>query len=203
MAVRIDEFRAKLYLYFNISCAFLYFALFLRWLILLPLVTSKFLPGGIHEFLCYLMLYSSIGDILWSLKFNGISSVFLDRSLLKRLNFLYFVVVMHYYDDYEHAPVLKNASYSNFIIGLSFSQSYHHWCQLFRSLKGGERKTAWSRLNMFIAIPLLYLSEFYLLLLNTQNGNYHNGNLITQINRIVLIVYLPICMHTYKKLLTS
>lgn len=97
----------------------------------MPLVGSRFLPGGIHEFLIYLMFCSSIMEVIWLLRFHGFKYGLLSRTFLKDLDFIYLVSVIHFYDDYEHALILKNASYSSFIISLSLSQAYCHWCKLF------------------------------------------------------------------------
>lgn len=191
----------RLYQFFHLSVSFLYCGLFVRWLILLPLVTSKYLPGGIHEYLCYLILYSSIGSLLWWVKSHGINRSIFDKSVLKNLNLVYFVSILHFHDDYEHAPVLKNTSYSSFIIGLSFIQMYHHWGKLFKYARS-RTNNLWWKVNTFVMIPLCYLSEFYLLLLNTQNDNFHNGPKTVLFNKFVLVLFLPICLHLYMKLLS-
>ncbi|CAI1974545.1 hypothetical protein SEUBUCD646_0F01050 [Saccharomyces eubayanus] len=192
----------KLYQYYQLATSFLYAALFTRWLILMPLVGSRFLPGGIHEFLIYLMLCSSIVETLWLLKFYGVKNGILSRTLLKDLNFIYLVVVIHFHDDYEHALILKNSSYSSFIICLSLSQAYCHWCKLFKRKGAKERTLIW-KANTFITLPILYLSEFALLLLNIQVKNYHSTPTLDIINRVVLLAYFPILLSAYKILLTK
>lgn len=168
----------------------------------MPLVGSRFLPGGIHEFLIYLMLCSSIVETLWLLKFYGVKNGILSRTLLKDLNFIYLVVVIHFHDDYEHALILKNSSYSSFIICLSLSQAYCHWCKLFKRKGAKERTLIW-KANTFITLPILYLSEFALLLLNIQVKNYHSTPTLDIINRVVLLAYFPILLSAYKILLTK
>lgn len=192
----------KLYQFFHISTAFLYCALLIRWMVLIPLTSTRFLPGGIHEFLCYLMIYSSIGSILWWVKFQGLNKRLLNRHNLKNINLIYFVAVMHFYDDYEHSPVLKNSSYSTFIVGLSLTQMYHHWCKIFKTKKTNTNSRSMiQRINLYVAIPLLYISEFYLLLLNTEIDNYHNGPNVVLLNKAVLVTFIPLCMHLYRGLL--
>ncbi|CAI4061141.1 hypothetical protein SKDZ_06G1100 [Saccharomyces kudriavzevii ZP591] len=192
----------KLYQYYQLSTSFLYAALLARWLILMPLVGSRFLPGGIHEFLIYLVLCSSVVETLWLLKFYGFRNGLYSRTFLKDLNFIYLVRVIHFYDDYEHALVLKNASYSSFIICLSLSQAYCHWCKLFKRKGVKERTLVW-RANTFITLPILYLSEFALLILNIQVKNYHSTPTLDIINRAVLLAYFPILLTAYKKLLSK
>lgn len=166
----------------------------------MPLVGSRFLPGGIHEFLIYLMLCSSIVETIWLLKFHGVKNGILSRTFLKDLNFIYLVMVIHFHDDYEHALILKNSSYSSFIICLSLSQAYCHWCNLFKR-KGAKKRTLIWKANTFITLPILYLSEFALLLLNIQVKNYHSTPTLDVINRVVLLAYFPILLTAYKKLL--
>ncbi|EJS43873.1 YFR042W [Saccharomyces arboricola H-6] len=192
----------KLYQYYQLSTSFLYAALLARWLILMPLVGSRFLPGGIHEFFIYLMLCSSVVETLWLFKFYGLKNGLLSRTFLKDLNFIYLVRVIHFYDDYEHALILKNASYSSFIICLSLSQAYCHWCKLFKRKGVKERTVIW-KINTYITLPILYLSEFALLLLNIQVKNYHSTPTLEIINRAVLLAFFPILLTAYKKLLTK
>ncbi|CCC70875.1 hypothetical protein NCAS_0F03910 [Naumovozyma castellii] len=187
----------KLYQYYQLSTSFLFAALLARWLIIFPLAGARFLPGGVHEFLCYLMIYASVGEIIWLFKFYPLKSVIFSKTLLKDLNFIYFVLVLHFYDDYEHALVLKNISYSVFIIGLSLNQAYHHWCKLFKR-SGRKKNTLVFKVNNLLGSPLLYLSEYYLLLLNVQNPNFHSTPLLDIINRIILIIYFPIALAVYR-----
>ena len=78
----------KLYQFFHISSAFLYCALLVRWLVLLPLVSRKYLPGGIHRFLCCLMVYSAVGNILWWIKMRGLAWSIFNRHNLKNINLI-------------------------------------------------------------------------------------------------------------------
>lgn len=197
MPILSKRLTARLFQLSHISSGFLYVALLARWLILLPLVGSKFLPGGIHEFLCWLLIYSSILELVWLIKFRGIVGGVLTRRFVKDVNFLYFVLVMHHYDDYEHAPVLKNASYSSFVIGLALNQAYSHWCSLFKR-PVHAKKSRFQKADTYLLMPLLYLSEMYLLLLNVQNPSFHSFPLLDKINKVVLIAFLPIALSLYK-----
>lgn len=196
MAVISNRLISRLYQFTHMSCGFLFVALLIRWLILLPLVGSKFLPGVIHEFLCYLLVYSSVSELIWLLKFRGFIKTFSTRTFMKDLNFLYFVLVMHYYDDYEHAPVLKNASYSSFIIGVAFTQAYSHCNSLFKRSTLVGRGTIW-KADTYFMMPLLYLSEMYLLLLNLRNPSFHTFPLLDKLNRVVLVIFLPVALSLY------
>lgn len=198
MAVFSLRIISKLYQFYQICTAFLYFALLARWIILLPLVGSKFLPGGIHEFLCHLMVWSSVVELVWLFGFRGLKGGIQSRTLVKCLNFIYFVAVLHFHDDYEHALVLKNTSYSSFIIGLSLTQSYSHWCKLFK--RGYvTKRSLFYKLETWIWMPLLYTSEFYLLLLNVQNPNFHSTPVLDKINKVVLVLFFPIALTLYKR----
>ncbi|CEP62966.1 Keg1p LALA0_S06e07976g [Lachancea lanzarotensis] len=190
--------KARFYQYFRITSAFLYAALVARWAILYPLVGSKFLPGGIHEFLCYLMVYAGTLEMVWSFVFHGLKRTLFSRTMLKNTNLLYFVSVLHFYDDFEHAPVLKSEAYSSFIVALGLSQTYCHWCKLFRSPKY-KRKTLLQKLDTFATLPVLYLSEGYLLLLNLQTPNFHTNAWLQIVNKTVLVAFIPICLHSLKK----
>ncbi|GAV54641.1 hypothetical protein ZYGR_0AN01090 [Zygosaccharomyces rouxii] len=198
MAILSRSMVSKLYQWYQICTTFLYLALLARWIILLPLVGSKFLPGGIHEFLCHLMVWSSMAELVWLLKFHGFKKGFQSRTLVKCLNFFYFVTVLHFHDDYEHALVLKNTSYSSFIIGLSLTQAYSHWCKLFK--RGFvSKRSLFYRLETWIWMPLLYISEFYLLLLNVQNPNFHSTPVLDRINKVILVLFFPIALTLYKR----
>lgn len=193
---------SRLYQYYRLSASFLFAALLARWLVLLPLVGTKFLPGGIHEYLCYLILYASFGELFCLFGFHGLFGALTSSTLLKNLNMLYFVAVMHFYDDYEHAPVLKNSSYSSFIIGLSFTQMYCHWKKLFKHTHG-RKNSIWRKVDTLAMMPLFYLSEFYLLLLNVQNPNFHSTLPLDRLNKFVLVVFIPLSLHMFKKQISS
>lgn len=192
------RFVHKIYQYYQLSTSFLFAALLARFIVLAPLVSLRFLPGGIHEFLIYLILYATIGEIFWLFKFRGVKNGIFSRTFIKDLNFLYFVLVMHFYDDYEHALILKNMAYSYFIVGLSTSQGYYHWTQIFKRAGFKERTLLW-KIYTYVSLPLLYFSEFYLLLLNVQNPGYHTTPLLNKINKVVLVLFFPIALSLYKK----
>ncbi|CCE63341.1 hypothetical protein TPHA_0E02490 [Tetrapisispora phaffii CBS 4417] len=200
--IALDRLIHRLYQYYQISTTFLYVALIARWIILFPLVSSKFLPGGIHEFLIYLLGISSIVEMLWQFYFHGVIRSLKSRTVLKDMNFIYLVRVIHFYDDYEHAVILKNTSYSSFILALGFTQAYSHFNKIFKGNKVSKRSWFW-KINAFIMLPTLYLSEFYLLLLNLNNYNYHSTLLLDKINYLVLIVFLPLSCLLYKGEFTS
>lgn len=188
----------KLYQYYHLSCTVLFAALWARFTILLPLVGRKFLPGGIHEYLCYLLAVSSAIDIVWIGYFYGLRRLWFNPTLWKDLNFIYFVGVLHFHDDYEHAPVLKNTSYSTFILTLSLNQSYHHWCKMFKRTPGTRRRTIIWKFNYWCLMPVLYISEFILLLLNVRNPNFHSTPWLDRLNQFALVVYLPVVISIYK-----
>lgn len=197
----VSQFVSKLYQYYQLTSSFLFVALASRWLILFPLVGVRFLPGGIHEFLIYLLLGSSLVEIMWLFVFRGLSGAFRKRTIYKDLNFLYVVLVFHFHDDYEHALVLKNISYSVFIVSLGLSQAYCHGTQLFKRAPNHRRKTTVWKLNTFIVLPALYISEFCLLLLNLQFPNYHSTEFLKVVNQFVLVVYFPVALVCYRKLI--
>lgn len=193
--------KSRLYQYFRLSSSLLFAALVARWAVLFPLVGSKFLPGGIHEFLCYLMLYAGFFEIVWTYAFRGFKRTLLSRTLLKDVSFLYWVGILHFYDDYEHALVLKNISYSTFIVTLGLSQTYCHWCKLFKSPSKNRNTILW-KIDTFLTLPILYLSEFYLLLLNVQTPNFHSYHWLEIVNKVVLIIFIPISLHAFRKQLS-
>lgn len=195
---KISPLKSRLYQYFRLSSSLLFVSLAARWVALFPLVGAKFLPGGIHEFLCYLMVYAGLFEIVWTLAFRGFKKTLFSRTFLKDVNFLYFVANLHFYDDYEHALVLRSICYSSFILTLGASQAYCHWCKLFKG-SGKKRKTFLSIADTFATLPILYLSEFYLLLLNVQTPNFHSFPWLETLNKIVLVVFIPVCLHALKK----
>ena len=195
----VSHIVSKLYQYYQLASSFLYVALASRWLILFPLVGVRFLPGGIHEFLMYLLLGSSLLELVWLFVFRGLKGAFRQRTVYKDMNFLYVVGVLHFHDDYEHALVLKNISYSVFIVALGVSQAYCHGTQLFKRAPNYRRKTLLWRLNTFVALPALYISEFCLLLLNLQFPNYHTTELLRAVNQVVLVIYFPVALTCYRK----
>lgn len=193
------KFVNRLYQYYQLSTSFLYLALLSRWIILFPLVGTRFLPGGIHGFLIYLLFISSVVEIFWLFKFRGFKGIFRKRTIYKDLNFLYVVLVLHFYDDYEHALVLKNISYSIFIISLSCSQAYCHGTQLFKRAPNYKRKTLMWKFDTFVSLPVLFISEFCLLLLNLQFPNYHTTKELDLFNKFILVIYFPFALTCYKK----
>ncbi|KAH3900829.1 Keg1p SCDLUD_002282 [Saccharomycodes ludwigii] len=182
---------SKLYQLSRLITLILYTTLLGRWIGLIILVDVKFLPGGIHEFLCNILVFSSALELFWMLVVFHYINWF---TLLKNLNFIYIVVALNFWDDYEHAPLLKTYSYSIFIIGLSLSQMYCHWRKLFKS-GNTNSKSLQFLLNKWIWSPSLYISEYYLLLLNMhQYRNFHNTLALETFNKIVVVIYLPILL---------
>ena len=191
-------FTHKLFQLYQLQTTLLYLALFGRWLVLMPLVGSRYLPGGIHEYLCYLLVIVSVFEVLWSLYFHGVRG-FISQRVLKSLNYLYLVLNLHFYDDYEHAPLLKTSAYSTFIIGVSLVESYQHWCRLFKRGPNYKRETRYWKFISYVMLPCLYLSEFVLLLLNRQLPNHHTTEQLELVNTVVLILYFPMALTVYKR----
>lgn len=210
----------KLYQYYRISNTFLYAALFTRWLILFPLVGGKFLPGGMHMFLIKLMIYSTAGEIVWLFKFRSWKRAVLSRTMLKDFNFIFIILTLHYRDNYEYALVLRNVSYSLFIVSLALSQCYVHCSNLFKQepprrtndnntndnnnntvvLRTSSKKTTiLSKIYSFVILPTMYTSEFNLLLLNVQYSNFNNLPWLQLINKIILVLFIPVVLTCWKR----
>lgn len=209
----------KLYQYYRISNTFLYAALFTRWLILFPLVGGKFLPGGMHMFLIKLMIYSTAGEIVWLFKFRSWKRAILSRTMLKDFNFIFVILTLHYRDNYEYALVLRNISYSLFIVSLALSQCYVHCSNLFKQepprrtnnnntndnnnavvLRTSSKKmTILSKIYSFVILPTMYTSEFNLLLLNVQYSNFNNLPWLQLINKIILVLFIPVVLTCWKR----
>lgn len=209
----------KLYQYYRISNTFLYAALFTRWLILFPLVGGKFLPGGMHMFLIKLMIYSTVGEIVWLFKFRSWKRAILSRTMLKDFNFIFVILTLHYRDNYEYALVLRNVSYSLFIVSLALSQCYVHCSNLFKQepprrtnnnntndnnnavvLRTSSKKmTILSKIYSFVILPTMYTSEFNLLLLNVQYSNFNNLPWLQLINKIILVLFIPVVLTCWKR----
>lgn len=192
----------KIFQLYQLQGAFLYLALLMRWLVLMPLVGSRFLPGGIHEFLCYLLGIASIFDILWSLYFRGPVGGILNRITLKSVNYLIVIANLHFYDDYEHAPILRSAAYSTFIITVSLFESYQHWCRLFKRGPNHKWRTGYWKFISYVIAPSLYLTEFYLLLLNLRIPNFHMTKSLEFLDKCILVIYFPVALTAYKKYLS-
>ncbi|CCK70038.1 Keg1p KNAG_0D02890 [Huiozyma naganishii CBS 8797] len=189
----------RLYIYYQLSTSVLFLALFARWAVLYPLVSGRFLPGGIHVFLISLICYATVGELLWSLKFRRVSGTLKSATLLKDANLLYFCLAMNHISDYDHSLVLKNISYSAFIIGLSLSQCYVHATQMF---KRGE--PLWfsgflRRVYVYILLPVMHLSEFNLLLLNVQSSQSIESPVLDIVHKIVLVFFLPLACVAWRK----
>lgn len=192
----------KIFQLYQLQGTFLYLALLMRWLVLMPLVGSRFLPGGIHEFFCYLLAITSISDILWSLYFRGFIGGMLNKITLKSLNYLIVIGNLHFYDDYEHAPLLRSAAYSIFIITVSLFESYQHWCKLFKRGPNHKWKTGYWMFISYFILPCLYLAEFYMLLLNLRIPNFHMTDSLELFDKFILVIYFPVALTAYKKYLS-
>lgn len=199
---------SKLYQYYRITNAFLYAALFTRWLILFPLVGGKFLPGGIHLFLIYLMVYSTFGEIGWLFKFRPWKRALGSRTMLKDLTFINFITILNYKDNYEHALVLRNISYSIFIVSLALSQCYVHCSQLFKRQPRRQEDVVLSQKNgksmigilyTYILLPVLYVSEFNLLLLHVQYPSPSKLPWMEVINKVILVLFFPIAFMCWRR----
>ena len=212
----------KLYQYYRITNAFLYAALFTRWLILYPLVGGKFLPGGTHMFLINLMIYSTVGEMVWLFKFRSWRNAILSRTMLKDLNFIYIILTLHYRDNYEYALVLRNISYSLFIVSIALSQCYVHCSNLFKrvpprninrsntttttnnnntdaAIAFSNQKSIISQIYSYLILPIMYTSEFNLLLLNVQYSDFNNLPWLQLINKTILVLFIPIVLTCWKR----
>lgn len=213
------KFVHKLYQYYRITNAFLYGALFTRWLILYPLIGGKFLPGGIHMFLIKLMIYSTVGELIWLFKFRSWGKAIFSRTMLKDLNFINIIVTLHYKDNHEYALVLRNVSYSLFIMSLALSQCYVHCSNLFKKerprninrdntsnndnpdvvMTVSNRKSTISQIYSYLLLPILYTSEFNLLLLNVQYSDFNDLLWLQLINKVILVLFIPIVLTCWKR----
>ncbi|KAL6946264.1 hypothetical protein ACO0RG_000410 [Hanseniaspora osmophila] len=193
----VNRVVSKLYQYYRLTASILYACLLLRCLTILFLVGPKYLPNMIHEFLCYLMvIYSCIELFFMIFVFRSIKFI----PLVKCIDFLYFVVVLNFHDDYEHAPILKNMSYPIFIITMSIVQIFEHWTKLFKTHRMSKRNNSmFGKLRENIITPVMVISQFYLFILNLHKyDNYHTTDTLDKLNNVVLVLYIPIALFLFK-----
>lgn len=181
--------KTKVYQLFRIGSFVTFFCLLTRCLILYPLVSNKFLPGGIHEFLIYSILISNWFEVI-------VINCFFYKNLniwkiLSLININFFVYKCWLPDDYEYSLILKNHSYVIFIITLSLAYMYYHGTRIFKS-NGTKTKTkSILRVASIIVNVIMYLSEFNLLLLSLDDKNIWE--------KVYLVLYLPILINSLRK----
>ncbi|KAK5778919.1 hypothetical protein RI543_003847 [Arxiozyma heterogenica] len=165
------------------------------------------------------MIYSTVGELIWLFKFRSWRKAIFSRTMLKDLNFINIIVTLHYKDNYEYALVLRNVSYSLFIMSLALSQCYVHCSNLFKKerprninrdntsnnynpdvvMTVSNRKSIISQIYSHLLLPIMYTSEFNMLLLNVQYSDFNDLLWLQLINKVILVLFIPIVLTCWKR----
>lgn len=179
----------KIYQLFRISSFIVFFCLLTRCLVLYPLVSNKFLPGGIHIFLIYTILITNwFETIVINCLFYKNLNVW---KVLSFINVNFFIYKCWFKDDYEYNLILKNYSYALFIISLSLASMYYHGTRIFKSNGTKNRTKTVARFANIILIIIMYLTQFNLMLLSVDNKNIWE--------KVFLVLYFPIALSALRR----
>lgn len=181
-------FNEQVVFFYNIVAATLWFCCFGRFLILLPLVGRRFLPGGIADFFHVVSLLPLIGSIvvklalyprwkksyLWSL-LNGIKMAWLCYGVI-----------------FPHPRIARHTSYSILITSWCIQYFIHYSYYAFRvKTKRSPLFLLWFEYNNFyLTYPFALVAEMILLFLSL--GFVEEDLIYHYVLRGVFLLYIPV-----------
>lgn len=141
----------------------LWFCCFARFLILLPLVGRKFLPGGMADFFHVVSAVPLIGNVinLPSSGWRGSSLYWSYFNSLKMIALCYLVI-------FPHPKIAKHTSYSFLIVAWSVSNIIHTAYYAFKTkTRTSPRFLFWLKYHHFyVTFPIGHIAEMVLLFLS-------------------------------------
>ncbi|KAG5420583.1 hypothetical protein I9W82_002464 [Candida metapsilosis] len=185
-------FKARLLFFYNVAAATLWFCCFARFLILLPLVGRRFLPGGIADFFHAVAMTPLIGTLLlFSLNTTKWKSLLWPLLNGIKMAWVCYGVI------YPHPKIAKHTSYSLLITA---------WCvpyMIYFSYHAFRVKTRTSPFflfwlqynNFFITYPLSVVAEMiqvFLSLSFVTDESVHELAL-----KAMFVAYIPVAYFTW------
>ncbi|RCK59178.1 Very-long-chain (3R)-3-hydroxyacyl-CoA dehydratase PASTICCINO 2 [Candida viswanathii] len=189
-------FNEQFVFFYNIVAATLWFCCFARFLILLPLVGRRFLPGGIADFFHVVALLPLIGSIvvkfalkrawkrsyLWSL-LNGIKMAWLCYGVI-----------------FPHPRIARHTSYSILISAWCVQYIIHYSYFAFKvKTKRSPLFLLWLEYNNFyFTYPFALAAEMILLFLSL--GFVEEDLVYDYAIRVVFLSYIPVAYFAWSHL---
>ncbi|EGW34193.1 uncharacterized protein SPAPADRAFT_59628 [Spathaspora passalidarum NRRL Y-27907] len=178
----------KVVFFFNSAAATLWFCCLLRFLLLLPLVGRRFLPGGIADFFQVVALLPLIGFLLVKPLLNkkiSLSNLWALSNDLKMAWICYGVI-------FPHPKIAKHTSYSILISAWCVQYFIHYSYHAFRiKTKSSPHFLFWLQYhNFYVIYPMALVAEMILTFLSlgfVQENSIHEIAL-----KATLLSYIPV-----------
>lgn len=185
-------FDKKLTYFFNVVSATLWFCCFARFLILLPLVGRRFLPGGIADFFHVCSLFPLIGAVLLIvLGHKSVSSSIWSITGGLKMAWICYGVI------FPHPKIAKHTTYSILITAWCTQYLTHFTYYAFRvRMRYSPALLHWFEFNNFyLTFPLQTAAEMLMLFLSlafVEEGSYYEAVL-----KAAFISYIPVAYFTW------
>lgn len=182
------KFNEKLAFFYNTVAATLWFCCLGRFLILLPLVGRKFLPGGMADFFHVVSLLPIIESLFVK---SVLRKKFTITSLWGILNGLK-MVWLCYGVIFPHPKIAKHTSYSLLITSWCLQYFIHYFYYAFKvKTKSSFHFLFWLEYNNFyLTYPLGLVSEMILLFLSL--AFVEQDSIYDYVLRAAFLAYIPI-----------
>lgn len=197
----------KYLIFSDIISSFLWIAVLLRFLVLFPLVGTRFLPGGIADFFLCVQCIIFIDLFSYYLIYrNYPNSQFLRKVNLNRLLLTIFSrVLISFGVLYAFPKTARHISFSTLIISNSLQESTRYLYNAYKIRTFGK-KLYWLQLikklifiNFF---PIEIISEVILIFISLQFADAEN-KLYGYLLRVILFLYIPFFYVLYKTKIVS
>lgn len=185
-------FKQRLLLFYNVASTTLWFCCFVRFLILLPLVGRRFLPGGIADFFHVVAVTPLIGNLL----LLSLNTTKWKSQLWPLLNGVKMVWIC-YGVIFPHPKIAKHTSYSFLITAWCLQYIIHYSYHAFRiKTRTSPFFLFWLQYNNFyIVYPLSVIAEMiqvFLSLSFVAEDSYHELVL-----KSLFVGYIPVAYFTW------
>ncbi|OUM53812.1 hypothetical protein BVG19_g3133 [[Candida] boidinii] len=191
----------------DVISSFLWIAVLLRFLILFPLVGTRFLPGGIADFFLSVQCIIFIDLFNYYLIYrNYPNSQFLKRVNLNRILLTIFSrVLVSFGVLYAFPKTARHISFSTLIIANSLQESTRYIYNAYKIRTYGK-KIYWlqfaKKLLFIIFFPIEIISEVSLIFISLQFADAEN-KLYGYLLRAILFFYVPFFYVLYKTKIVS
>ncbi|RLV95499.1 hypothetical protein JA1_000989 [Spathaspora sp. JA1] len=180
----------KVVFFFNSAAATLWFCCLCRFLILLPLVGRRFLPGGIADFFHVVSLTPLIGFLLVKSSLHHLRR-FVTSDIWSLLNGVRMAWIC-YGVIFPHPKIAKHTSYSILIFSWCIQYLFHYSYHSFRiKTKSSPHFLFWIQYHIhYITFPMSLISEMILIFLSL--GFVKDGSIYEIVLQVCLLSYIPV-----------
>lgn len=186
----------KVVFFYHLAAATLWFCCLARFLILLPLVGRRFLPGGIADFFHVVATLPLLGFFVVNLLGRSVYSVKQLWSLFNGLR----MVWICYGVIYPHPKIAKHTSYSYLILSWCVQNLIDLCYYAFKvKTKTSPQFLFWLHHHMFyVTFPIAFMSELILVFLSLKfvGIKWHRKAI-----EVCLLSYVPLGYLTFSNLL--